>query len=292
MTSDNILAPVSALSLPDAAQLTGRAQQALAFIDGFVIDGPEAYGLAGEELQAIKRRAKEIEAQRTGITGPLNQVLKAVNDLFRTPTDTLGKAEAALKGKMLAWQQDQERIAAEARRKAEEAAAAERRRLEEEAAAAQREAQAQAAAAAAAERAQLQALAAAEAAKAAGNAEAAAAAQREAQAQAQAAALAQSATDRAQAEAQSAAFEAQVITAPVALVAPTKAAGISTSKKLDFEVTDLHALVKHVAAHPELIAMLRADDVRLRAYVKGLGMACSLPGVRVFETSVMSARAA
>jgi hypothetical protein len=39
-------------------------------------------------------------------------------------------------------------------------------------------------------------------------------------------------------------------------VAATKAAGISTSKKIDFEVVDLHALVKHVAAHPELINLV------------------------------------
>jgi len=71
-----------------------------------------------------------------------------------------------------------------------------------------------------------------------------------------------------------------------------KAAGISTSKKIEFEVVDLHALVKHIAAHPELIALVRQDDVKLRAYVKGLGLAAALPGVRVFEDRVMSARAA
>ena len=264
MSTDNILAPVASLALPDSAAMTSRAQQALAFIQTFEIDCQETYGLAADELRAIKARASAIEEQRTGITGPINKALKAINDLFRGPADLLSQAERTLKGKMLAWDQEQERIAAEARRKAEEAAAAERKRLADEAAARQREAEEQAAAAAAA--------------AAAGNA--------------QAAQLAQAAAERAQAEAQTVAATAQMIVAPVVAVEKPKAAGISTSKKIDFEVTDLHALVKHIAERPELIALLRTDDVKLRAYVKGLGLAAALPGVRVFEDRVMSARAA
>lgn len=264
MTTDNILAPVASLTLPDSAALTGRAQQALAFIQDFQIDSPETYSLAADELRAIKARANSLEEQRTGITGPINNALKAINALFRGPADLLSQAERTLKGKMLAWDQEQERIAAEARRKAEEAAAAERKRLADEAAAREREAQEQAAAAAAA--------------AAAGDE--------------QTAAMAQAAAARAQAEAQTAAATSQMVVAPVIAVEKPKAAGISTSKKLDFEVVDLHALVKHVAEHPELLALLRTDDVKLRAYVKGLGLAAALPGVRVFEDRVLSARAA
>jgi flagellar biosynthesis GTPase FlhF len=264
MTTDSILAPVASLTLPDGAALTGRAQQALAFIRDFQIDSAETYGLAADELKAIKSKAKALEDQRTGITGPLNKVLKAVNDLFRAPSETLAEAERLLKGKMIEWDREQERIAAEARRKAEEAAAAERKRLEEEAAARQREAEAQAAAAAKAQ----------------------------AEGDAQAAALAQAAAQRAQAEAQAAATTAQVVVATVVAQEKVKAAGISTAKKVDFEVTNLHELVVYVAAHPELINLLAADSVKLRAYVKGVGFACALPGVRVFEDRVMSARSA
>ena len=264
MTTDSILAPVAQLTLPDSAVMTGRAQQALAFIRDFEIDSAETYSFAAEELRAIKARSAQIEAQRTGITGPINKALKAINDLFRGPSELLSEAERNLKGKMLAWDQAQERIAAEQRRIAEAAAAAERKRLDEEAAARQREAQAQAAAAAAAQ--------------AAGDA--------------QAAQLAQAASARAQAEAQAAAVTSQMIVAPVVVPEKTKASGISTSKKIDFEVVDLHALVKHIAAHPELISLVQADSVKLRAYVKGLGLAAALPGVRVFEDRVISARAA
>lgn len=264
MTTDSILAPVASLILPDSAALTGRAQKALAFIQSFEVETAEDYSLAADELRAIKQRANAIEEQRTGITGPINQALRAVNALFKGPAELLAQAESILKRKMLGYQQEQERIAAEARRKAEEAAAAERKRLEEEAAARQREAEAQAAAAAKAK----------------------------AEGDAQAAALAQAAAQRAQAEAQAAATTAQVITAPVVAVEKPAAKGISTSTKVDFEVTSLHELVVHIAAHPELINLLQADAVKLRAYVRGLGAACALPGVRVFETAVMSARAA
>jgi len=265
LTTDTILAPVAALTLPDAAGLTTRAQQALDFIEGFVVDSDEAFALAADELKAIKARAKAIEEQRTGITGPINTALRAINALFSGPAGLLERAEASLKVKMLTYQREQEAKAAELRRQADESARAERRRLEEEAAARQREAETQAAAAAAAQ--------------AAGDA--------------QAAQLAAAAAQRAQAEAQAAATVAQVLTAPVLPVAAApKVAGISTSTRLDFEVTSLHDLVKHIAERPELIGLVQADTVRLRAYVKGLGTACNLPGVRVFEQRGMSARAA
>jgi hypothetical protein len=264
MSTDNILAPVAQLTLPDQAALTQRAQQALSFITDFKVDSAETYGLAADELKAIKARATQLEGQRTGITGPINQALKAINALFKGPADLLEQAERTLKGKMLAYDQEQQRIAAEERRRAEEAAAAERKRLADEAAARQAEADRQAAAAAAAARAGDE----------------------------QAAALATAAAQRAQAEAQTAATTSQMVMAAPVSVAQVKATGITTRKALDFEVTDLHALVKHVAERPELLSLLVADSVKLRAYVKGLGLNANLPGVRVFETAVMSARAA
>ena len=265
MSTDNLLAPIAALTLPDSGAMTERARGALAFIESFQIATPEDYGLAADELKAIKTKANKLEEQRTSLTGPLNKVLKGINDLFRGPADLLGSAERILKGKMLAWDQEQERIVAEARRKAEEAARVERLRIEAEAAERQRVANEAAAAAAAA--------------AAKGDESAAQAAQDQAQ--------------RAQAEATTLSLtSAMVVAAPVVAIEKPAAKGISTSKKVDFEVTDLHALVKHIGERPELLALLKADEVKLRAYVRGLGMSCALPGVRVFEERVMSARAA
>ncbi|GAC1664636.1 MAG: hypothetical protein PVS3B2_00590 [Candidatus Dormibacteraceae bacterium] len=123
-------------------------------------------------------------------------------------------------------------------------------------------------------------------------AQAKAAAEAAAAGDAQAAAQATAAAQRAQAEAQTAAMTSQMVVAPTVATGRTKAAGISTTKKVDFEVTNLVELVTHIAIHPELINLVVADSVKLRAYVKGVGLACNLPGVRVFEDRVMSARAA
>lgn len=265
MNQPNILAPVAQLALPDSAGLTSRAQAVVDFIATFEITDNEGFGLAAEELQQIKARMKKLDEQRTAITGPLNAATKAVNELFRGPTDLLVNAEQALKSKMLGWQRKVEAEAAEARRVAEAAAEAERRRLEEEAAAHRAAAAAQAEAAAAAQ--------------AAGDM--------------QGVVLAQAAAQRAQDAAAAAATTVQVITAaPVAAVAPPKVRGISTSSKTTFEVTNLLALVEHIAKHPELINLVCADEVRLRAYIKGVGPACNLPGVRIGTEQVMSARAA
>lgn len=259
-----ILAPVATLTLPDAVALTGRAKQALSFISEFTIASNEDYGLASDELRSIKTRQKDIEAQRTGITVPLNTALKAINDLFRGPASVLDEAETMLKKKMLAWSNEQARIADAARREAEAKAQAERDRLAAETQAAWYEAQAKQAEA----KKQLEA----------GNEAAAAQATAEAQ--------------RAQAVATSAAATAEMVVAPVQVVEAPKAKGISTSTRIDFEVTNLHMLVMHVAQNPELIGLLQVDAVRLRAYVKGLGTACKLPGVAVREAQTMAARAA
>ena len=276
MSTDNILAPIAALSLPDSAALAGRAQQALSFIQSMTITSAEDYGFAADELIALKTKANTLEKQRTAITGPMNTALKGINDLFRSPAELLAQGERMLKGKMLAWDQEQERLARIEREKAEAIAAAERKRLQEEAAARQAEADAQAEAA--------------RKASAAGDE--------------QAAALAQAAADRANSQAQEAAITSQLVVAAPAVVAIEKTKGISTSKKVDFDVTSLRLLVAYIAtgkvyeegdpalAHPELLGLLVADTVRLRAYVKGLGLACQLPGVRVFEERVLSARTA
>jgi len=276
MSTDNILAPIAALSLPDSAALSGRAQQALGFIQSMTITSAEDYGFAADELMAIKTRANVLEKQRTAITGPMNTALKGINDLFRGPADLLAQGERVLKGKMLAWDQEQERLARIERERAEAAAAVERKRLEEEAAARQADADAHAEAA--------------RKAAAAGDE--------------QAAAVAQANADRANSQAQEAAITSQLVVAAPAVVAIEKTKGISTSKKVDFDVTSLRLLVAYIAtgkvyeegdpalAHPELLGLLVADTVRLRAYVKGLGLACQLPGVRVFEERVLSARAA
>lgn len=257
------LAPIASLVLPSGPELATKAQRALAFVETMPVTNPDEYALAAEELQGVKSRWAKLEEQRTAITKPINEALRAINALFKAPQDLLKRAEDIIKGKLLGYDNEQRRVAAEAQRKADEAARvlreqqeAEARRLNEEAAAA---------------------AAAAVSAKAAGDAAAADAAADKAQ--------------RAQAEAQVAATAAQMVVAPVIAPAVVKVKGLSTADGVDFEVTSLHDLAAHIVAHPELINLLEANDKAIRQYVKGLGVACKLPGVRVFEAQTMRAKA-
>jgi colicin import membrane protein len=261
-----------------AIAFTGQAQRALANANDFTIDSDEMLEAAGDDLRAVKTLQKKVEDQRTSITGPLNAVVRTINDLFRQPAAFLDQAEAKLKGAMLTYTTEQERIAAEARRKAEEAARIERERLAEEQRQQEEQARAAAAAAAQAERE-------AQTAAAAGDHEAARKAEEVARQQSEIA-------ENAAADAHATATTAAVVSMPPTVRPAAKVAGISTSKTVDFEVTDLHALVKHIAAHPEQISLVMPDAVKLRAQVRATGMNTKLPGVNVFEKRGMSARAA
>lgn len=308
MEAPSVLTEVKALSLPDMSIMSRGADSALRMAKSFLIATEDDYQLAGEELQSIKTRINKMEAARTSITGPMNKALTAINDLFRGPMATLKSAESEVKGSMLVYFDEQERKAAEVRRLAEEAAEAERQRVAEAArqvelaAAAERKAIADAAAKVAAaalvEQNRLAQIAADAA--AAGNQAAADEANRIAEASRQQAELeAQQArqrdaeaADRASESAAALRTEVSVISAPVTHISTAKAAGTSVKASVDYEVTDLLKLVKHIADNPALISLVMEDSVKMRAYVRGLGMNTALPGVRVFQKRSMSARAA
>jgi predicted phage tail protein len=273
MTSTEILAPLSAIAplMPDTSGMNRRAEASLQLVKDFVIASNDDYMLAAEELQNVKARATALETRRTTITGPLNKVFKAVNDLFREPKTYLEQAEELWKTKMLGWQQEQARIAAEEHAKAEKVIADERRRIADEAAARQRQADEETAALK--RQAEL----------GAAQGDSAAAAQ----------AVQQIALVQSNAAAEVAALQqtALVITAPVTTAPPPRAAGISTAKTWDYELKDLLKVVQHVAAHPEHISILKLDEVKTRALVRALGKNLGIEGIDVFEKSTLSARA-
>lgn len=304
----SVLTKVKALSLPDMSIMSRGADSALRMAKSFLIATEDDYQLAGEELQSIKTRINKMETARTSITGPMNKALTAINDLFRSPMATLKSAESEVKGSMLVYFDEQERKAAEVRRLAEEAAEAERQRVAEAArqvelaAAAERkvisDAAAKVAATALAEQNRLAQIAAD--AVASGNQAAADEANRNAETLRQQADLEaklakerdDEAADRASESAAALRTEVSVISAPVTHINTAKATGTSVKASVDYEVTDLTKLVKHIADNPALISLVMEDSVKLRAYVRGLGMNTALPGVRVFQKRSMSARAA
>ena len=306
-TEGDALAPLKNLSMPDQAVIARSANAAMRMAESFVITTPNDYELCADELKNVKAKINALESKRTAITGPMNIALKAINDLFRGPMEVLKSAETKFKTSMLAYDAEQERLAALARAAAEKIAAAERKRMEDEArrveqaaqAESQRLARIEADRVAAAKAIQDQLAAAAAAAAAAGNAAAAAEAKRQADeaiahdqlAQQQAEKQAAQAAEETANEAACLAMIAAVTTAPVVYVAPAKAVGTSIAKTMDYEVVNLLELVKHIAVHPELISLLMTDSTKLRAYVRGLGMNTNLPGVKVFEKRTLSARA-
>lgn len=308
ITPTSPLSEIKELTLPDVALMNRGADSALRMAQNFVIATDDDYALAGEELQNVKARLKRLEETRTGITGPMNKALDAINALFRGPRTVLESAEQAIKSNMLVYHNEQERKAAEARRIQEEAAAAERARLAEEArqielrAAAERKRIADEAAAAERVRQEEQARLAAEAAKAAaaGNQAAADEAARQVEASQLQSILAAQQAEQKQQEANAIANEqaasiivaAAAASAPVTSITSVKAKGASVKTTVDYEVTNLLSLVQHIASHPELINLVTEDGIKLRAYVRGLGVNAKLPGVRVFEKQSMASRAA
>ena len=257
-----------------AVVLAGKAQKALQSAQGYVIDSPTMYQLASDDLKGVKALMKQVEDQRTSITGPLNQALRAVNDLFRAPKDYLESAEAALKGALLAYDREQQRKADEARRAADEAARKERERIEAEAREAERAAREEA------ERIAREAAAAA----AAGDQQKAE--ELKAEAERTAAAGAE--------QAQQIATAAELVTAapvPVATAAP-KVTGLSTRQNWKARCVDKMALIRFIAEHPEHQHLVDINQSALNQLAKAQKEAMRIPGVEAYPDAVMSARAA
>lgn len=302
------------INAPEAGALNKSAETFLIVAQSITIDSPEMYQTAGSELQQIKRKAKDLEAQRVDLVTPLNATVKKINDLFRSPLDYLSRAEQTIKSAMITYDREQERKAAEERRKAEEAAARERARLQAEAAAAEARRVAEEnrlrEEAAAAERAAQnarneEARIRAEAESAAQAGDRARAAELEAQAKAQSrdAQAADIAAAKADSKADSKAEEfradelriqASMVqhSPPIVISAAPKVSGIAGKTKWKGEVTDKLKLVQFVAANPQFIGLIDANESAINKMASALKQAMVVDGVRVYEERQIAARAA
>lgn len=121
------------IQTPDDKKLVSEAQGALTLAEAFTIDSPEVYAYAADELKGIKSRIKALDDERKKITKPLDDAKKAVMDLFRKPIELLTQTENTYKRAMLAYDNEQRRIAAEQQAEIAKKAAAERARIEAEA---------------------------------------------------------------------------------------------------------------------------------------------------------------
>ncbi len=308
VAEENILTPVKALQLPDTVAANRTASNAVRMADSFVIATAEDFTMAADELASIKGKWKRLEDQRTSITGPMNKALDAINALFKGPMNMLKSAENTLKASMLTYTEEQERIAAAAKKKLDEERAAAQKKLDDEAreveekAAKKRQEIADAAAATAKQNAEkLEKLE--QDAIAAG--QSGDAAQMEAieeqigtlvesgdlasrQAREQAAQIDESATIQ---SANLRAAATQTTSMVSTYTAPPKAAGVSKSVTYDYELLDMAKFVKQAAENPALCSLLMLDSVKTRAYVRSLGANANLNGIRVFPKGTISSRA-
>jgi len=88
------------------------------------VDSQDSVKRVTEDLALISTLSKNIEAERRKHTDPLNGHVHSINDLFKTLSEPLDNAFRAGKGKILAYNKEQEKIHLEAELKARAAASA------------------------------------------------------------------------------------------------------------------------------------------------------------------------
>jgi hypothetical protein len=226
------------------------------------VNSPAEYESAVDLLRHVKAAQKRLELTRTGMTGPLNETLRRINDFFRGPGDRLLAAERSLKAGLVAFDQAQERIRIEAQRRADEEARQARAKAEAEAAAARAKADAEAR--------ELRAKAEAEA--AAGRAAEAAKLQARAEVR----------VERAEAKADALQTAATMAVAPVVQSARPKVAGVATREVWTFRVEDETKVPRE---------FLTIDESKLRRYVAAMKGDAKVAGVRIYSERQVAARA-
>lgn len=135
------------LSIPTpAGDAKNEATKALTYAQGVTIVCADDSIIAQEARASINTRIKVLTDARMALTRPIDVAKKVIMDFFGGPIGVLEQAKGLLDGKVLAFDNEQERIRKEAQKKAEEAAQRERDRIQAEANERQRKADEEAAA--------------------------------------------------------------------------------------------------------------------------------------------------
>ncbi|HOM04509.1 MAG TPA: hypothetical protein PLU67_03335 [Candidatus Kapabacteria bacterium] len=99
----------------------------------FVIVDNDSYLASAEDLKQIKAQIKAIEDYRKSITDPINEQIKRIKAFFDVPINKLKEAEEVIKGAILKYQKEQERIRLEEQARLREEAEKRRLKLEQKA---------------------------------------------------------------------------------------------------------------------------------------------------------------
>jgi hypothetical protein len=119
--------------LTPAEDYSSAAAKALALAESFTVEDAESSIMAQEVRAKLNTRISVLDEARKVLTRPIDVSKQTIMDFFNGPIGILKKAKTILDAKVLAFDNEQERIRKEAQRKAEAAAATERRRLQDEA---------------------------------------------------------------------------------------------------------------------------------------------------------------
>lgn len=249
-------------SAPKGTDLMAEVTAAVSGLVVSTIDSPIMYELAAVELQELQAKLKEIEDKRFGITRPMDAAKKAVLDLFRPATNLLEEQIKLLKGSMLSYDQEQKRKAAIQQALLDKIAADNRAALAAEAAKQAEEARAQS--------------------------------ERAAQAMAKGDSAefdeAMSAAEAAQEMASALGQTAQVVSAATAATNVPTVEGIATADVWKARITDLPALLRFIAEHPEYHDWVEVRMTGLNEMAKAQRDAMRVPGVAPFEETRIAAR--
>jgi hypothetical protein len=228
-----------------------------------IIDSPMMAEIAGQSLVSLKGMIDGVERERKAVINPINEAHAAVQTFFKRFSDPLAEAITITKGKFVAYQTEQQRIAAELQRKADIAAAAERARIAAEAAAVAEKARKE------------QEKLAAEAAAAYAAGDLAAAAKIEAKAEVKAEAVADKVAD----------LQVQAATTVSTVIAPAvaKVSGVSKGKdNWQFQIDDASKIPRE---------FLCPDEKKIGQYVKAMKDGAKIDGVRIFNNPSVAVRA-
>lgn len=105
----------------------------LAQAEQFAIVTQEHYVGSADLLKQIKSKQKELDDVRRSMTRPLDDAKSRIMAFFQHPAEQLAAAEGVLKGAMISFTREQERIRLEAEQVAREAAEKEAERLRRQA---------------------------------------------------------------------------------------------------------------------------------------------------------------
>jgi hypothetical protein len=92
------------------------AQELFAKVESFIIRDTKDLATANDALVQLKRIDLLVETKRKSLTKPLKDAAKKIEAQFKPTADLIEKADAMLRTKLLAYRQDEERKAEQARK--------------------------------------------------------------------------------------------------------------------------------------------------------------------------------